>query len=297
MVDKDINRIVCAKSSKRNFEKGFTLVELIVVLVVMAVLAAAVVPALLGYTDHAKKKKYIETAKQCLDASQAVLSDRYNDPSITLTKEQRYSAASSADVDPTKTRFTVWTAKKLIDYDTLSMTSAVSDNLAAYTITYALFETTLNDDEDNDAKYVFYDGKDWEVYDTEDDVKSELSIHHLTKDNTSNVVFMWPRETDKIVVANHPEEWKEESGEPIDKTVTFHLTHLGYEHGVVFKVDDEIVDKDEIQIKFTRNETSNPESGQCTSMMDGSVVTDEYGNEYQIALEDGFRDLKWSTTP
>ena len=35
--------------------KGFTLVELIVVLVILALLAALLVPALLGYIDKAKE--------------------------------------------------------------------------------------------------------------------------------------------------------------------------------------------------------------------------------------------------
>ena len=57
--------------------QGFTLVELIVVLVILAILAAILVPALLGYIDKAKQKKDIYKARACLDATQAVFTEAY----------------------------------------------------------------------------------------------------------------------------------------------------------------------------------------------------------------------------
>ena len=57
--------------------RGFTLVELIVVLVILAILAAILVPALLGYIDKAKEKQDIYAAKACLDAAQAALAEEY----------------------------------------------------------------------------------------------------------------------------------------------------------------------------------------------------------------------------
>ena len=302
MVDKDINRIVCAKSSKRNSEKGFTLVELIVVLVILAILAAAIVPALLGYTDHAKKKKYIATAEECLKASQAVLSDRYNDPSTNLTQAQRYAAAASADVNPEGTKFTIWTKDKLIDYtnpEGVTLADAVSSNIGAYSIEYALYETGLYDpaNPDSSIKYVFYDGKDWELYDDLSDAEYALSQKGLVRDsNTKNIVYMWPHGDDTVYIADKTEEWKDgEGGGSVTKKVTFYLKHSGFEHGVVLKAGDVVSTKDSFEVTFTKNANTNPVSVQCSSLVEGSAITDEENNNFTLDVEDGFDDLLWST--
>lgn len=69
----------------RKNDKGFTLVELIVVLVILALLAAILVPALLGYIDKAKKEKNYQAAQEVHTAVQALATESYGKGESTPT--------------------------------------------------------------------------------------------------------------------------------------------------------------------------------------------------------------------
>ena len=55
---------------KNRNKKGFTLIELLVVILILAILAALVVPRMFGHTDEAKRAKAVADIKSLGDALQ-----------------------------------------------------------------------------------------------------------------------------------------------------------------------------------------------------------------------------------
>ncbi len=72
MITNTVNNKIFRKNNK-----AFTLVELIVVLIILALLAAILIPSLIGYIDKAKNGKYLSNAKTCKDAAQAKFVEQY----------------------------------------------------------------------------------------------------------------------------------------------------------------------------------------------------------------------------
>lgn len=60
-------------------KKGFTLVEVIIVLVILAILAAILIPSLVGYIDKANEKASIATCRSFVMAAQTIGSETYGE--------------------------------------------------------------------------------------------------------------------------------------------------------------------------------------------------------------------------
>lgn len=66
-----------AMKKKNKNRKGFSLVELIVCLVIMAILAAALVPTLIGYIKQTRQSNAKNEAAACVSAAQTMASSAY----------------------------------------------------------------------------------------------------------------------------------------------------------------------------------------------------------------------------
>jgi prepilin-type N-terminal cleavage/methylation domain-containing protein len=78
--------ILNRKALRSNSKKGFTLVEVIVVLVILAILMAIAVPSLTGYIDKARKDGQIARAASAKTAVQLIVSQAYGSSNVyTLT--------------------------------------------------------------------------------------------------------------------------------------------------------------------------------------------------------------------
>ncbi|MEG0574199.1 MAG: prepilin-type N-terminal cleavage/methylation domain-containing protein [Erysipelotrichaceae bacterium] len=85
----------------KNDVKGFTLVEIIVVLLIIAILAAIAIPTMIGYVNEARESEYIAQARTAYVAAQTVAIKRvakepgYNVKRIVKKDVEDYLGANS----------------------------------------------------------------------------------------------------------------------------------------------------------------------------------------------------------
>ncbi len=141
---------------KKMNDKGFTLVELIVVLVILAILAAILVPALLGYIDRAKTQQHVLDGKSILTAAQAEASSMYaQDKDPKDMPAQR--VANTADVPGTAT----------IGFKA-AYAAGKHDSYVVYYVAYK-YGTGAKD-------VIYFDGSTWTETKPDDDPVNPVSI-------------------------------------------------------------------------------------------------------------------------
>lgn len=99
--------------------KGFTLVEVIVVLVILAILAAILIPSMTGWIDKAKEKRLIVACRTCVLAAQTLASKAYGEDGVK-TPPEGAAVVDYAGVKGIASGITLDTASVAIDSLTYS---------------------------------------------------------------------------------------------------------------------------------------------------------------------------------
>ena len=138
-------------------EKGFTLVEMIVILVILTMLAAILTPVLIGYIDKAREQQGLIEAEGMVTAIQTELTELYakeggskkvGDPVITGNPDKVLKNNDNADINATSTAF----SKKIFaltdtktDPEPYCIVAGLGSNAAENKNTGANDNTTLHD--------------------------------------------------------------------------------------------------------------------------------------------------------
>ena len=93
---------------------GFTLVELIVVLVILAILAAFTIPAMLGFVEDAKGKAAIAEAREVYVAAQSAATEYYSNNTSGTTIPEKIAEYLASDFGMSKDE--LW-SKTAVFYD------------------------------------------------------------------------------------------------------------------------------------------------------------------------------------
>lgn len=146
---------------KRNLnnKNGFTLIELMVVLVILGILASIAVPSFTGYIDKQKEKDAIAECRQVVAAAQNMYNDRLtkNDPATIYDNINYSEVAELAGVKGTIT--------KIYPYTTLYDTSKEGDanNSDAFENSYRVSGVTYTAENGVHVRYLYNDEKIYKV--------------------------------------------------------------------------------------------------------------------------------------
>lgn len=92
MIREGINKMKLIK--KQNNKKGFTLIELVIVIAILAILALILIPAMSGYIGSANTSKYQADARSIYTAASVSAAD----PKNTTDEERKTATAEKANI-------------------------------------------------------------------------------------------------------------------------------------------------------------------------------------------------------
>jgi type IV pilus assembly protein PilA len=140
-------------------KKGFTLVEVIVVLVILAILMAIAIPALTGYIDKARRDSAVAEAASAKTAVQTIISDAYSHNGV-------YTLSSGGTLTFTTSN---WKTTPKGNEDTVTLAAAAAEltgaNYTDITITNAEANQITGMTVTSNGKLATFENGAWTVID------------------------------------------------------------------------------------------------------------------------------------
>ena len=165
-----MNYIKKALNNKDN--KGFTLVELVVVLVIIGLLSAFLIPNLLGYIDDTREKQAVINARSCLTASQAEFSSLYSSAyfnrNTVLSEDICRDIMNLADLDDVTSLY-------------VGCKQNANDRHAAYTVSYLAYGCSDGT--------VYYDGSSWGTTDMFSNPSLPITVGAVSNNAAGGVIY------------------------------------------------------------------------------------------------------------
>ena len=111
-------------------KKGFTLIELIVVIAIIGVLAAILVPSMLGYVKKSKIQSANSAASTILKAANSALEEL--DENDFVVKDGTFTKSSATEIEATDAKIQEYMTSYFDDVSTAIFSFEIKNNVAIY---------------------------------------------------------------------------------------------------------------------------------------------------------------------